>query len=79
MTCHARSTVEARGAEARRAAGARAGGSCSVSASSARVCADANCAVTVRARTRYAVAGSSPDIVASSVLGELRSQGLSFI
>lgn len=48
--------------------GARAGGSCSVNASSALVWLEANCAVTVLARTRYAVAGSSPDIVAPSTL-----------
>lgn len=67
-TCHASSMVEDRGADARKPIGALDGGSCNVNASKALVCADANCAVTVRARTKYAVAGSNPVIVALSVL-----------
>lgn len=67
-TCQVSTTVDGLGAEARRLIGAREGGSCEVSARSARVCAEANWAVTVRARTKYAVAGSSSVIVASSVL-----------
>lgn len=71
-TCHANSIVEDRGADARRLIGALEGGSCKVNANKALVWGDANCAVIVRALTKYAVAGSRPDIVAPSVLMQLQ-------
>lgn len=71
-TCQASSIVEDLGADALKLIGALEGGSCKVNASKALVCADANCAVTVLARTKYAVAGSNPVIVALSVLFRMK-------
>lgn len=68
ITCHDSSIVEGLGAEARRLSGAREGGSCRVTASNALVCDDINCDVIVWALIKYAVAGSNPFIMPSSIL-----------